>query len=262
VDATTSPAGGPAAWRTVATDLAGPTAISCATITLCVATDYVGNVLTSTRPTVKGSWKIAHVDRAALTGISCPSVSLCVAVDLAGNALSSTRPTSGSTSWTLTSIDRAGTYNPLSVSCPSTRLCVAVDQTGHALMAAPPTAARIRRLLAQAIVPRPGKITIKELRTDNGYTFSFMAPVTGNATINWYAAQASARRASTRSQPELVATGHLALTRSETGAFKLALTRQGARLLNHVKHLDVTAHGTFTATNGAPVSTTSHLTLS
>ena len=139
LDVTTRPAGGPAAWRTVATDTAGPTAVSCATITMCVATTAGGNVLTSVHPTVKGSWTVTHIDATALNDISCPSVSLCVAVDLDGNALASTRPAGGAARWKLSAIDRLGAtdplYIPLQVACPSIRLCVAVDQDGHALLA-------------------------------------------------------------------------------------------------------------------------------
>ena len=141
LDAATRPAAGPTAWRTVAKDPEGPTAVTCPTVTFCVASTYDGGVMTSRHPTVKGSWKFAHVDAKPLNDISCASVQLCVAVDLAGNALTSTRPAGEPARWKLTAIDRANHidpgFNPLSVACPSVRLCVAVDQTGHALIARP-----------------------------------------------------------------------------------------------------------------------------
>jgi hypothetical protein len=120
--------------------------VSCATITFCVATDYAGNVLTSTHPTIKGSWKLAHIDATPLTDISCASVSLCVAVDGDGYAFTSTHPASRRAGWKQIAIDRAG-IEPgaaanisLSVACPSTRLCLAVDQTGHVIFGEPRTA--------------------------------------------------------------------------------------------------------------------------
>ena len=60
-------------------------AVSCPSVSLCVAFDDLGNVFTSTNPAVVGDWKRTRL-RGALgfgwpTGVSCPSVSLCVAVD-------------------------------------------------------------------------------------------------------------------------------------------------------------------------------------
>jgi hypothetical protein len=138
------------------------TAVSCPSVSLCVATDAVGNIVTSTRPAGGASaWTVAHADGTTnfsggplLTGVSCPSVSACVAVDGMGNTVTSQAPVLGPQTWHLTHVDNGITYEcyhygeagPQSqpalegVSCPSASLCVAVDFAGNVLTSTNPTA--------------------------------------------------------------------------------------------------------------------------
>jgi hypothetical protein len=103
------------------------TAVSCPSATLCVATDTVGDVLTSTDPTGgAGAWTVTPVVSGSLSGISCPSVSLCVASDTVGNVLTSTDPTGGAGAWTVTPVVLGSLSG---ISCPSDSLCVAVVGT-------------------------------------------------------------------------------------------------------------------------------------
>ncbi|MHB1930279.1 MAG: hypothetical protein ACYCUG_12815, partial [Acidimicrobiales bacterium] len=83
------------------------TGISCPSVSLCVAVDVNGNVVTSTNPTGGVSaWTAANVDPGnTLSGVSCPSASLCVAVDGSGNVVSSTNPTGGASAWTAANVD-------------------------------------------------------------------------------------------------------------------------------------------------------------
>jgi hypothetical protein len=62
-----------------------------------VAVDAVGNVVTSTNPTVGvGAWAVTHVDGThAINAVSCVSAPLCVAADGAGNVVTSTNATGG-----------------------------------------------------------------------------------------------------------------------------------------------------------------------
>src|SRR5260370_4908977 len=82
--------------------------VSCSSIRLCVAVDYIGgNVVTSSDPTGGvAAWTVTNVDRSrwnssghTLSGVSCPSISLCVAVDNSGNAITSHKPTARSAAW-------------------------------------------------------------------------------------------------------------------------------------------------------------------
>ncbi len=82
--------------------MTGMVTVSCASGSLCVTGDAVGNVLQSTRPTAGASaWTLTRVEptpepglngtapgaSGALSGVSCPSTSMCVGVDSGGNVL-------------------------------------------------------------------------------------------------------------------------------------------------------------------------------
>lgn len=119
------------------------TAISCPSVSLCVAVDSGGDVLVSTDPAGGGAWSTAHADtatyedtaehetvQASLTSISCPATKLCVAGDNDGNVITSTDPQSASAAWRTTHVDSAlqgDGYGLNALSCPSASLCVAVD---------------------------------------------------------------------------------------------------------------------------------------
>jgi hypothetical protein len=112
-------------WAGTDTDSAsGLTAISCPAVKLCVATDEVGNVITSTNPSGSiGAWHVTKVIGAdSFTAISCPTVHFCAAVDSNGQVVTSTDPTGGSHTWTTTRL--AGSVVFGSVSCPSSGFCV------------------------------------------------------------------------------------------------------------------------------------------
>ena len=141
-----APNGGASAWTLTPVDGAvdergNPAAVdgvSCPSVSLCIAVDSAGNVLTSTNPTGgAGAWQLAHVAGAgSLLGVSCPSVSLCVAVGT-GAVVTSTDPTGGAVAWQLAHID--GTDDVLSVSCPSVSMCVATDLVGNVITSTDPT---------------------------------------------------------------------------------------------------------------------------
>jgi hypothetical protein len=134
----TDPTGGASAWTKTTIDQGNvPLAVSCPSVSLCVAVDYPGNVLTSTHPTGGASaWTKATIDPGApdqpvgLDAVSCPSVSLCVASDSNGNILTSTDPTGGASAWTKARVARPDPNgNSLTaVSCPSVSLCIAADR--------------------------------------------------------------------------------------------------------------------------------------
>jgi hypothetical protein len=86
---TDRPSGGRAAWRAIRIDRTFLTSVSCASRSLCAATDSAGRVLVSTDPAGGASrWRATTIDRRyALDGISCPSASLCVAVDSGGHVI-------------------------------------------------------------------------------------------------------------------------------------------------------------------------------
>jgi hypothetical protein len=123
--------GGIVTGQSVADPSGTPTGISCASLSLCVVVDAVGDTFTSTDPFsgAAARWVERQVDgAAAMTAISCWSVHLCAAVDLSGQVLTSSDPGAISAAWTTTAIDPS--HALLSISCGAPNLCVAGDDGG------------------------------------------------------------------------------------------------------------------------------------
>lgn len=122
---------------------AGPTGISCASETLCVAVDEAGNALVSTNPSAGAgaTWSREEIDSGkALVAVSCASSALCVAVDGVGHVLISTNPGAGaSANWSAAGLEGAPALT--GVACASSSLCVAVDKAGDAFASTNPSAA-------------------------------------------------------------------------------------------------------------------------
>jgi hypothetical protein len=107
-------------------------AISCPTVSFCVATSNA-DVLVTDRPSGGyASWRAIRIDNAYLTSVSCASRSLCAATDSAGRVLVSTDPAGGTSAWRATTVDSR--YALDGISCPSTSLCVAVDSGGNVII--------------------------------------------------------------------------------------------------------------------------------
>lgn len=114
-----------------------PTAVSCASESLCVVVDHQGNALSSSNPTAPGpTWSTTPIDPGeSLDAVSCAPGGPCVAVDNRGYAFASTD--FNATTWSGSSIDSGRVLT--GVSCPSSSLCVAVDEEGDVLASAHPT---------------------------------------------------------------------------------------------------------------------------
>jgi hypothetical protein len=114
-------------------------AVSCPSVSLCVAVDLAGNVLTSTDPTGGASaWARTLIDRVYLTAISCPSVSLCVAGDELGNIVTSTDPTGGANAWRSAAVDIPGCASQ-TTPCSLEQLYAHDDQGTRVVDTAPPS---------------------------------------------------------------------------------------------------------------------------
>ena len=150
----TTPLAGATGWTvtnihvSVGPNSSGPwlTGLSCPSISLCVAVDNDGNVITSADPTGGPSkWRTSRVDGDMyLTGVSCPSTTLCVAVDTFGNVVTSTNPGGGATAWAVTGKARHastpyGQNGFSTVSCATNSLCFAGDYLGNVLASSNPT---------------------------------------------------------------------------------------------------------------------------
>lgn len=104
-----------------------PRAVSCPSVSLCVAVDDSGNVVTSTDPTGgAATWRAARIDNGLpLSGVSCGSADLCVVHDQSDNLLASTAPTSSAQAWKKIELEDG----PSALSCPSVSLCVGVNDS-------------------------------------------------------------------------------------------------------------------------------------
>lgn len=197
----TDPNGGASSWSSapVASGNEIVDAVSCPSVSLCVATTNVGDVFTSTNPAGgANTWKKTTVDKGAyLDQVSCPSVSLCVASDskVAGNSnvaskiLTTTNPTGGASAWTKATIDQGNTLN--AVSCASVSLCVAGDSNGNILTATDPTGGASAWTKARVVRPGPNgnsltsvscpSVSLCVASDGNGNIFTSTDP-TGGAT--------------------------------------------------------------------------------
>lgn len=87
--------GSGATWSSTALDALGaPSAVSCATIGLCVAVDGTGYALSSDNPTAAPpAWILSGIDPPkTLTAVSCTSEGLCAAVDASGRLFTAEAP--------------------------------------------------------------------------------------------------------------------------------------------------------------------------
>jgi hypothetical protein len=126
IPTSTDPAAGASGWTDpeILGQHGAVLALSCPSVSLCVATTSSGDVLTSTNPTGGPSaWAERPIGPVR---VACPSVSLCVGVG-SGDAWTSTDPAAGASTWTSSPI--GATVN--SISCASVSFCVATeDQAG------------------------------------------------------------------------------------------------------------------------------------
>ena len=120
-------------------------AVSCATASMCVATDAFGNVLSTTAPTAGvDGWRTTAVDSAgdgdavALGPVAC-SPGLCVTDDRGGNVFASNNPIGGAQEWTAARVPIALDRHA-QLSCPTSHLCVVVDGDDEILSSTDPTA--------------------------------------------------------------------------------------------------------------------------
>jgi hypothetical protein len=118
-------------WSAAATFDPGetPSAVSCASESLCVAVDTSGRAFSTADPTAANpQWSEDKIDGGeSLNAVSCAPGGPCVAVDGRGEAFASVGPSAAE--WRSSTVPDGG--KPLTgVSCPTASLCVAVDGEG------------------------------------------------------------------------------------------------------------------------------------
>ncbi|MFL5824223.1 MAG: hypothetical protein ACJ764_12375 [Solirubrobacteraceae bacterium] len=140
----THPTGGRSAWKHVwlprapRRGAAGPGALSCPTVRMCLA---VGGpyLWTTTHPTRRGrAWKRVKIKPApgsgpalGLRSATCHGPRLCVIGGVDGDLFVSRRPTRGPGAWTGEKLEDTGDSGTVwSATCPSLSVCLAADGLG------------------------------------------------------------------------------------------------------------------------------------
>ncbi len=119
------------------------------------------------------------------------------------------------------------------------------------------TSTQIAAMLAGQLIPSGRAARIAALLKHGGWVVAFRALEAGTAMIGWYQLPQGAKLAKrTKVKPVLVAAGHLTFSVTGTATLNVKLTSAGKRLLQHARHLKLTAKGTFTPTGTAPVIAT------
>jgi len=280
----TNPSGGPGAWTSAHVDSsvldvpppngspAGISWISCPSTSLCVATDGVGNVLTSQNPAGgAGAWTVTDPadgesggpNQGATMPLSCPSISFCVVLGDPGQVNSATpgelatsdTPLSGS-SWSEATVSRAGL---MGVSCPSVTFCAVVDTSGNLIIGRVPllSPSTIAELLRGALA-ESGRPSLGYLLHVKAFTLSFRPPAAGTVLLRWLVPTAGA---GSRDHGELLAEGQAQFAAGTAATIGLQLTSAGEAQLRHRVRLPVTAEATFTPVGGQPVTATQSFTL-
>jgi hypothetical protein len=127
------------AWSAAVTFDSGgtPSAVSCASESLCVAVDTGGQAFGTTDPTAASpAWSEHEIDHGqSLKAVSCAPGGPCVAVDGRGEAFASVGPAAAE--WRSSTVPVGGRALT-GVSCPTSSLCVAVDGEGDIATTATP----------------------------------------------------------------------------------------------------------------------------
>jgi hypothetical protein len=285
----TDPTGGGSAWSVayVDTDLeSGLTGldtqtaiagVSCASVSLCVANDGVGNVLTSQDPTGGAStWSLrratprilAAPEPRSLYSLGCPSVSFCAGLQSASSTLLSSSEAAltyeplGSAEWTRVVIDRVGSLS--AISCPTSSLCVAVDGDGNVVVGRvqpPPTRAQIQGLLRKQITPRGKASLIVALLRNRSFSLAFKPPLPGGARIRWLLLSAGTSSPSSGTHALVVARGQRNFPEGQSAPITLKLTKAGIAVLRHRNHVRLAAEAVFTPPGDRPITATETFTL-
>jgi hypothetical protein len=155
----TNPTGGPSAWRTTTIDTVGAcppetacegygngtgpvvSAISCPSVSLCVAGDLTGHVVAAHDPRSKhGPWRSVFVTPTEIVcahqgcpspilDIACQSTTLCLVGDGAGYVWTATHPLRGASSWRVANTVFGSTFSGMvpQLACSSRTRCLAVS---------------------------------------------------------------------------------------------------------------------------------------
>lgn len=296
----TNPAAGASAWSVSYVDhneklgihelsQAEITSVACPSVSLCVASDSVGGVLTSRSPTGGPSaWAMTRAVPSGSGGffsVTCPSSSRCIALWNGGGWCLSfcagvgspdiyvSEGVVGGTAWIphLADSSAACPRDDLTcgayvngISCPSDLLCVADDRGGNVIAGhAPPlTRAQVQAALRGELTPSAAASRIATLLRRRVLALSFTAPSAGSVRIRWLLSSGG-RQAPTRRAARglLLARGQGTVSAGSTATIQIGLTKAGIALLRHRDQARLIAEAVFTPPNERSIRATDAFTL-
>ncbi len=251
--------------------------VSCPSVSLCVASDGVGEVLTSQNPTGGASaWRSSRAtprlsalstapDLTTPISLTCPTASLCTGLYSPAEVALTYQPLSG-VEWERVVVDPTGELN--AISCPAASLCLAVDRTGDVIVgrlgdvivggpASPnrrlPTRRQIRRLLRAEITPHGRTQTIGGLSGRRAFPLSLHLPVAGHVQVRWLFPMPSARH---RSHRLLIGHGQADLTAGTSTTIHLVLARSAIARLHRKGRIRLLAEAIFSPPHSQPITVT------
>lgn len=254
--------------------------VSCPSVSLCVASDGVGEVLTSQSPTGGASaWRSRRAtptvpaplpapDLTTPISLTCPTVSLCAGLHSPTEVALTYQPLSG-VEWERVVVDPTGELT--AISCPTASLCLAVDRIGDVIVgrlalpthviadrpASPtrrsPTRRQIRRLLRAEITPHGRTQTIGGLSGRRAFLLSLHLPVAGHVQVRWLFPMPLARH---RSHRLLIGHGQADLTAGTSTTIHLVLARSAIARLHRKGRIRLLAEAVFSPPHSQPITVT------
>ncbi len=242
--------------------------VACPSVTECIASDAIGEVLASQDPTARPSaWTATRAlpqSIGRLTDLACPSTLRCIGLNENASEIYLTESPLTGGPWTQVANDSAAACTPFlcsaglnGLSCPSDLLCVADDQGGHVVVgrAQPLGRAAVQSLVRAELTPRGRASRIGALLRTRAFAGSFNAPSAGSVRIRWSLSPRHKRKGKGNHGGAglTIAHGQGTFSAGATGLVQLALTRSGAALLRHRNHAPLVVEAVFTPPNERPI---------
>jgi hypothetical protein len=247
--------------------------VSCPSVSLCLASDGDGEVLTSQNPTGdESAWRSSRAtprvpalspapDLPSPISLTCPTVSLCAGLYSPTEVALTYQPLSGA-EWERVVIDPTGELT--AISCPTASLCFAVDRAGDVIVGrlapsthvtagppASPTRRQIRRLLRAEITPHGKARPIGGLSGRRAFPLSLHLPVAGHVQVRWLFPMPSARHRSL-----LIGHGQADLTAGTSTTVHLVLARSTIARLHRKGRIRLLAEAIFSPPHSQPITVT------
>ena len=248
--------------------------ISCASTSLCVAVDGVGNAVVGSGagalppssispPTISGKASEGHVLYEAHGSWTSNPTRFTYQWEHCDNSGGRCSAISGATrrTYKLTAHDVGHTIRVQESAADAAGPGGTAISPHTAVVR--PSAAQIEATLEREITPHGKAARIVTLLNRQGYQLTFRAIIAGRVEIGWYFLPARTHLANRQAEqnPVLVGAGRTTFSKAGTSRITIRLTADGKRLLTDAKRITLTARCTFTPAASSAVIATRTFTL-